>query len=155
MAGDCTDWCCGKAKKDAEKLFQLLAQTLIHYDSVCLSVFLPNLEVTIVSTALFDIANDLGGFADSGWIMIAYLTTYTGKTSRPKTQCSNQNCTDQNLGLIVIWAKLSDIVGRKFALGVSLAIFTAFSAGCGAAQTMTQVYVSQFCAYDSFTDSLT
>jgi MFS family permease len=41
--------------------------------------------------------------------------------------------------MIIIWSKLSDIFGRKPAILATLSIFTAFSAGCGAAQTMTQL----------------
>ncbi|KAF2807322.1 MFS general substrate transporter [Mytilinidion resinicola] len=97
--------------------------SLNHTDSksVCCSVFLPNFEVTVVSTALVDISNNLRAFSRTGWVMVAYLTTYTG--------------------LIIIWAKLSDIIGRKVALTASLVAFTAFSAGCGAAQTITQLIV--------------
>ncbi|KAF2492665.1 MFS general substrate transporter [Lophium mytilinum] len=88
---------------------------------VCCSVFLPNFEVTVVSTALVDISNDLRAFSRTGWVIVAYLTTYTG--------------------LIIIWAKLSDIIGRKMTLTASLVGFTAFSAGCGAAQTITQLVI--------------
>lgn len=41
--------------------------------------------------------------------------------------------------MLIIWAKLSDIFGRKVVAIVVLVIFTAFSAGCGAAQTITQL----------------
>ncbi|KAI9647503.1 hypothetical protein NHQ30_003888 [Ciborinia camelliae] len=38
-------------------------------NSICLSIFLPNLEVSIVSTALVDITNDLHGFSQTGWVI--------------------------------------------------------------------------------------
>lgn len=41
--------------------------------------------------------------------------------------------------MLIIWAKLSDIFGRKPVTIVTMFIFIAFSAGCGAAQTMTQL----------------
>jgi MFS family permease len=44
--------------------------------------------------------------------------------------------------MIIIWAKLSDILGRKPIALAAMAIFTIFSGACGAAQTMTQLYVS-------------
>ena len=47
-----------------------------------------------------------------------------------------------SLGLLIIWAKISDIFGRKFAIITSICIFVAFSAACGAAQTITQLYVA-------------
>ncbi|KAF2800543.1 MFS multidrug transporter-like protein [Melanomma pulvis-pyrius CBS 109.77] len=89
--------------------------------SICCSIFLPNFEVTIVSTALVDISNDMRAFNQTGWVMVGYLTTYTG--------------------LIIIWAKLSDIVGRKAVLTASLVAFTVFSGGCGASQTITQLVI--------------
>lgn len=43
------------------------------------------------------------------------------------------------IGTIIIWAKLSDIFGRKVAAIATLFIFAAFSGVCGAAQTMNQL----------------
>ncbi|EGC49537.1 drug resistance transporter [Histoplasma capsulatum var. duboisii H88] len=88
---------------------------------MALSTFLVNLEITIVSTSLVSIANDLDDFGPTSWIVTAYLITYTGG--------------------LVIWAKLSDLLGRKPIFVASLLIFAAFSGGCGAAQTMTQLIV--------------
>ena len=42
-------------------------------------------------------------------------------------------------GFLIIWAKLSDIYGRKFFVLLSVLIFVIFSGACGAAQTMTQL----------------
>jgi MFS family permease len=39
----------------------------------------------------------------------------------------------------MIWAKVSDIIGRKTALLISLSIFTLFSGLCGASQTFMQL----------------
>jgi MFS family permease len=46
---------------------------------------------------------------------------------------------NKNLGMLIIWAKLSDIFGRKPAIIATMAIFVAFSGGCGASQTMDQL----------------
>lgn len=46
--------------------------------SVVLSLFMVNLEVTIVSTSLVDITNDLQGFDRTSWIVTGYLLTFTG-----------------------------------------------------------------------------
>lgn len=46
--------------------------------SVVLSLLLVNLEVTIVSTSLIAITNDLKGFSKTSWIVTGYLITYTG-----------------------------------------------------------------------------
>lgn len=45
-----------------------------------LCLFSVNLEVSIVSTALIAIANDLDGFDQTGWVVTGYLLTYTGKS---------------------------------------------------------------------------
>ena len=46
---------------------------------------------------------------------------------------------DRLPGVLIIFAKLSDIFGRKPFLLISLFTFLAFSAACGAAQTMPQL----------------
>jgi MFS family permease len=45
----------------------------------------------------------------------------------------------------MIWAKLSDITGRKVALITCLGIFTVASALCAAAQTMDQLIMFRWC----------
>ncbi|KAL8917522.1 MAG: hypothetical protein Q9172_005810 [Xanthocarpia lactea] len=44
-------------------------------------------------------------------------------------------------GFLIIWAKLSDIFGRKLLIVTSLGHFVIFSGACGAAQTMNQLIV--------------
>ena len=84
-------------------------------------MFLVNMEVAVIGTSLIAITNDLNGFAQMGWVVTGYLITYTGT--------------------LIIWAKLSDIFGRKLIMLASMFIFTAFSAACGAAQTMVQLII--------------
>ncbi|KAF9893068.1 hypothetical protein FE257_012479 [Aspergillus nanangensis] len=86
-----------------------------------LSLFLTALESTIVSTTLVAITNDFGGFGQSSWIITAYLLTYAG--------------------FLLIWSKASDIWGIKPCLLTSIILFTAFSGGCGAAQTLSQLII--------------
>jgi len=43
------------------------------------------------------------------------------------------------LGFLIIWAKLSDIFGRKLVIVTSVSLFVVFSAACGGAQTMSQL----------------
>jgi MFS family permease len=45
----------------------------------------------------------------------------------------------------MIWAKLSDIAGRKYTLIAALLIFTLFSALCGASQTLIQLIMFRWC----------
>lgn len=101
-------------------------------------MFLSNLEVSIVSTSLVAITDDLRGFSQSSWIVTAYLLTFSGKHLL-SYQLSGSFLTLES-GFMIVWAKLSDIYGRKLLLNVALSMFVVFSGGCGAAQTTTQVY---------------
>ncbi|KAJ5683637.1 MFS general substrate transporter [Penicillium macrosclerotiorum] len=89
--------------------------------TLCLCLFLTNLEIPIVSTALVSIAGDLGGLDKIYWITTAYMLGYAG--------------------VLVLSAKASDIFGRKACLLTALIIFVIFSAACGAAQTMNQLVI--------------
>ncbi|KAA8564176.1 hypothetical protein EYC84_011123 [Monilinia fructicola] len=86
--------------------------------AVCMSLFLTNLEIPIVTTSLISITNDLDSFSQVNWIISAYMLGY--------------------VSMLIIWAKLSDIFGRKVFAVSSIVIFTVFSGVCGASQTMTQ-----------------
>ena len=100
--------------------------------------------MSIVSTSLISITDDLKGFSQGSWVVTAYLITYTGKiltrSLRGKGVAGNviaDHCTFP--GLLIVWAKLSDIFGRKTTLIVSLVTFMAFSGACGASQTVEQL----------------
>lgn len=43
------------------------------------------------------------------------------------------------VGFLIIWAKTSDIMGRKTCLTTAIGMFVIASAACAAAQTMTQL----------------
>lgn len=86
-----------------------------------LALFLANLELTIIGTALVSITNDLHDFVRASWVVTAYLITYTSG--------------------LVIWAKISDHIGRKSTYITCLIIFTAFAGGSGASQTMIQLII--------------
>lgn len=86
-----------------------------------MGTFLVNLEISIVSTSLVSITDELKSFSQSSWVVTAYLLTYTS--------------------FMLIMAKLSDLYGRKSILVFSLFVFTVFSGGCAAANTMIQLYV--------------
>ncbi|KAL3473808.1 major facilitator superfamily domain-containing protein [Aspergillus californicus] len=86
-----------------------------------LALFLTALEVSIVSTALVTMTDELQGFSQSSWVVTAYLLTYTG--------------------FMMIWSKCGDIFGVKPSLLASLAFFIAFSGGCGAVQSMTALII--------------
>ncbi|KAI8943272.1 hypothetical protein NX059_001292 [Plenodomus lindquistii] len=109
----------GDTLSDAQYLHGMRLATL--NIGLCLSIALVNLEISIVSTSLVSITNDLQGFGRSNWIIVAYLLTYTS--------------------FMVILAKLSDSIGRKSVLMASLLLFIIFSGACGAAQTLNQLIV--------------
>ncbi|KAI1410315.1 drug resistance transporter EmrB/QacA subfamily [Hypoxylon sp. FL1857] len=89
--------------------------------ALCLSLFLSTLETTIVSTSLISITNALGDFEQRDWVVTAYLITYTG--------------------FLVVYAKFSDILGRKLLILVAIAFFTIFSIVCGSISNMIQLIV--------------
>ena len=41
----------------------------------------------------------------------------------------------------IIWAKISDVLGRKWSIIAAVFIFTAFSGACGGSQSVIQLYV--------------
>lgn len=42
-------------------------------------MFMTNLEVPVVVTALVAITNDLGGFENVAWVVASYLLGYVGR----------------------------------------------------------------------------
>ncbi|KAI0097180.1 major facilitator superfamily transporter [Nemania sp. FL0031] len=83
---------------------------------LCVSLLLSTLETTIVSTSLVSIVNALHGFDRSSWVVTSYLLTYTG--------------------FLIIYAKLSDILGCKLMLLCAITLFTVFSIACGLSNSM-------------------
>ncbi|KAI1505188.1 major facilitator superfamily transporter [Biscogniauxia marginata] len=84
--------------------------------SMCLALFLSALDITIVATALPTIARTLGASAaEYAWIGSSY--TLASTSSNP------------------IWAKLSDIFGRKSILMISNGVFMAGSLVAALAQS--------------------
>ncbi|PVH94609.1 MFS multidrug transporter-like protein [Periconia macrospinosa] len=91
--------------------------------SISLTLFLVNIEVSIVATSLVAIVDDLEGFNRVGWVVTSYLVTYTS--------------------LMIIWAKFSNALGRKTSMFCAVFLFAAFSGGCGGAQSMNQLIISR------------
>ncbi|KAK1142913.1 hypothetical protein N8T08_007154 [Aspergillus melleus] len=88
---------------------------------LCICLFLPTLEISIVSTSLITLGNELHGFDQTAWIPNAYILTYSG--------------------FLMIWSRCGDIFGVKASLLSSLALFIAFSGGCGAAKTLDDLII--------------
>ncbi|CAG8958366.1 hypothetical protein HYFRA_00011043, partial [Hymenoscyphus fraxineus] len=89
--------------------------------SFCTTLFLTNFEIPIVTTSLIAITTDLKSFDQSSWILSSYMLGY--------------------VSMVILWSKLSDILGRKVIALIVLTIFTAFSGACGASQTMNQLII--------------
>ncbi|KAF1994393.1 MFS multidrug transporter-like protein [Amniculicola lignicola CBS 123094] len=73
---------------------------------------------------LVSITDDLGGFERASWIVSAYMLGYV-EISR----------------IVIIFSKLSDVLGRQSMLFLSVTMFVVFSAGCGASNTVTQLII--------------
>lgn len=109
---------------------------------IWIALFLSTLESTIVSTSLVSITTALNGFLMRDWIVTAYLLTYTGKAI-PCTPGTGSVCADltssNGTGFLTIYAKISDIFGRKTMFVLALAIFTVFSILCGISNNIVEL----------------
>ncbi|KAI4724574.1 MFS general substrate transporter [Aureobasidium sp. EXF-10728] len=89
--------------------------------ALCLALLLATLDTTIISTSLITIASELGHFDQASWILVSYLLTYSG--------------------FLLIFTRLSDVLGRKPMLLFSIVMFLVWSIGCGFSQTLEQLIV--------------
>ncbi|KAI5457173.1 drug resistance transporter EmrB/QacA subfamily [Mariannaea sp. PMI_226] len=88
---------------------------------IWLALFLSTLETTIVSTSLVSITNAVSGFHLRDWVVTAYLVTYTG--------------------FLVVYAKISEVFGRKTMYLGGLLIFIIFSLLCGGSTNILELIV--------------
>ncbi|KAL2257933.1 hypothetical protein VTK26DRAFT_8944 [Humicola hyalothermophila] len=86
---------------------------------VSLGLFLSMLDASIVATSLFTIAVEFEDVAGINWVALAYTLTY--------------------LGCAVLFARLSDVLGRRAAFAAAYVVFVAFSLACGFARNMAQL----------------
>lgn len=77
------------------------------------------LDTSIVATSLYSIAAEFDELQNIDWVALAYTLTY--------------------LSFAVLFARVSDVIGRKAAFLAAFLIFIAFSIGCGFAQNLTQL----------------
>ena len=106
--------------------------------SLCLSLLLSTLETTIISTSLVSIADALHRFDQSGWVVTSYLLTYTGAHFSVLLIKYSLKLTGA-IGFLIIYARFSDIFGRKPMLLIALVLFTVFSIVCGLANNMLEL----------------
>ncbi len=89
--------------------------------AVMASMFMIAIEATIVSTAMPQIAAELGGLDLYSWVFSAFLLTQTAMT--------------------VVFGKLADLYGRKPVILAGIGIFIAASVLAGAAWSMPSMIV--------------
>src|SRR5690606_32008693 len=77
------------------------------------------LDQAIVTTALPTIVEDIGGLEHLSWVVTSYLIAATASTP--------------------LWGRFGDLYGRKRIFLLTIAVFLAGSALCGASQTMLQL----------------
>lgn len=106
----------GRQSKELKRPFILAA--------IMLAMFMNAIEGTIVSTAMPAIVSDLGGFSLYSWVFSGYLL--------------------MNTVTVLIYGKLSDIVGRKPVLMVGIIIFLIGSILCGFADSMFELIIYRF-----------
>src|SRR3978361_1063252 len=92
--------------------------------SVMAAICMIAIEATIVSTAMPQIAAQLGGLHLYSWVFSSFLLTQTATT--------------------VIFGKLSDIYGRKPVLMAGIALFLVGSIFCGLAQSIPVLIAFRF-----------
>lgn len=88
---------------------------------LCLALLLSTLESSIVATALVSIAASFGDYAKSSWVVETYLLTYTS--------------------FLAIFARLSDVYGRKRVLLTGIGFFVLFSLACGVSRNLTELLI--------------
>ncbi|KAK6716221.1 hypothetical protein SNK03_007096 [Fusarium graminearum] len=86
---------------------------------VFLGLFLSMIDTSIVATSLHSIGVDFEVLEDVNWVALAYTLAY--------------------LGCAIVFARISDIVGRRDAFIAAYIIFFVFSLACGFAQTLNQL----------------
>ncbi len=89
--------------------------------AVMLAMFLNAIEATIVSTAMPAIVNELGGFSQYSWVFSGYLL--------------------MNTVTVLIYGKLSDLLGRKSIFLFGIIVFLIGSLLCGFAETLPQLII--------------
>ncbi|MGG0285124.1 MDR family MFS transporter [Peribacillus butanolivorans] len=92
--------------------------------AIMMAMFMNAIEGTIVSTAMPAIVSDLGGFSLYSWVFSGYLL--------------------MNAVTVLIYGKLSDILGRKPVLLFGIIVFLIGSILCGFSNSMTELIIYRF-----------
>ncbi|KAJ2805220.1 hypothetical protein H4R20_002179 [Coemansia guatemalensis] len=106
----------GPAEANEKPAIMTRARLLAIMFTLSLGSFLATLDQSILGSALPAITNQFGELSSIAWVSAAYMLTFTALQS--------------------IFSKVSEIFGRMPVLIISLIVFSAGSAICGAASTM-------------------
>ncbi|PWY68668.1 MFS general substrate transporter [Aspergillus heteromorphus CBS 117.55] len=87
--------------------------------SLLFGLMLSVMDGSLVATALVTIGDHFQDFRRIQWVVLSYLLAY--------------------LAFTLVLPRISDIIGRKWAVVTSLVIITAASIGCGCSQTLEQL----------------
>lgn len=77
------------------------------------------IDTSIVATSLYTIGLEFEALETVNWVALAYTLSY--------------------LGCAVVFARISDIIGRRNAFIAAYVLFFAFSLACGFAQSLDQL----------------
>src|SRR5882757_6063907 len=99
-------------------------EILLVMSGLMVAMLLAMLDNMIVAPALPTIVGELGGLEHLAWVTTAYILGTTIGTP--------------------LWGKFGDLFNRKTIFMISIVIFLAGSALCGAAQSMTQLITFRF-----------
>jgi len=81
------------------------------------------LDSSIVATSMFRIAIEFHDIERINWVALSYTLAY--------------------LGCAVLFARISDVIGRRWAFLAAYILFIGFSLGCGASQSLAQLIVNR------------
>ena len=107
----------------SEPTFRPAPAVAVPFAAIVLAMLPAVLDQTILATALPTIALDLGRVTDVAWLVTAYVVAAAASTP--------------------LWGKLGDRHGRKRLLEISLGLFLAASALCGAAPGIAALIVAR------------
>ncbi len=93
------------------------------FGAVFLPMFMAAVDQTLLATATPAIAASLGGLRDASWIAVGYLLA--------------------SATIVPVYGRLGDQRGRRDMLLAALAVFTAGSLACGAAQSLPQLVAAR------------
>jgi MFS family permease len=116
---------CEKVSTEAETAYELMFDKLpglsrwrrsLIFFGLCFGLLLSLMDTSIMATAIYTISLDFDSLASTLWAILGYQLSY--------------------LGFAVIFARLSDFIGRRSAVILAFVLFVGFSLGCGWAKNV-------------------